>query len=83
MRKYYTRPCNFHYGNNARNLVKINKEYDAINTEIDTAKEDIFKVIEELSSIKQNKEEIRNLMTRAVVVLYFCLGEIIKNKLWI
>jgi len=25
MRKYYTRPCNFHYGNYARNLVKINK----------------------------------------------------------
>ena len=25
MRKYYTRPCNFYYGNYAKNLVKIKK----------------------------------------------------------
>ena len=25
MRKYYTRPCNFYYGNHARNLVKKKK----------------------------------------------------------
>ena len=25
MRKYYTRPCNFYYGNYANNLVKIKK----------------------------------------------------------
>ena len=25
MRKYYTRPCNFYYGNYARKLVKKNK----------------------------------------------------------
>jgi len=25
MRKYYTRPCNFYYGNNAKKLVKNKK----------------------------------------------------------
>ena len=39
-------------------LVKNNKEYDAINSEIDTAKDDIFQISEELSSIKSNQEEI-------------------------
>jgi len=27
MRKYYTRPCNFYYGNYARNLIKKNKAF--------------------------------------------------------
>ena len=27
MRKYYTRPCNFYYGNSARNLVKRKKAF--------------------------------------------------------
>lgn len=39
-------------------LVKNNKEYDAINSEIDTAKDDIFQISEELSSIKSNREEM-------------------------
>ena len=39
-------------------LVKNNKEYDAINSEIDTAKDDIFQISEELSSIKNNQEEM-------------------------
>ena len=39
-------------------LVKNNKEYDAINAEIDTAKDDIFQISEELSSIKSNQEEM-------------------------
>ena len=39
-------------------MVKNNKEYDAINSEIDTAKDDIFQISEELSSIKNNQEEM-------------------------
>jgi len=39
-------------------LVKNNKEYDAINSEIDTAKDNIFQISEELSSIKNDREEI-------------------------
>ncbi|HIC41569.1 MAG TPA: dihydropteroate synthase, partial [Pelagibacterales bacterium] len=27
MRKYYTRPCNFYYGNYARNLVRKKKAF--------------------------------------------------------
>ncbi len=39
-------------------LVKNNKEYDAINTEIDIAKDNLFKISEELAAINKNKEEI-------------------------
>jgi len=39
-------------------LVKNNKEYDAINSEIDTAKDNIFQISEELSAIKNDREEI-------------------------
>ena len=27
MRKYYTRPCNFYYGNHAKNLIKQKKAF--------------------------------------------------------
>ena len=39
-------------------LVKNNKEYDAINSEIDTAKDNIFQISEELSAIKNNRDEM-------------------------
>ena len=28
MRKYYTRPCNFYYGNNAKKFVKAKKAFN-------------------------------------------------------
>jgi hypothetical protein len=39
-------------------LVKNNKEYDAINAEIDMAKNAIFKISEELLEVDKNKEDI-------------------------
>ncbi len=38
-------------------LVKNNKEYDAINSEIDTAKDNIFQISEELSKIEDDKKD--------------------------
>ncbi len=39
-------------------LVKNNKEYDAINTEIDMAKDNIFQISEELSVIEKDRQDI-------------------------
>jgi len=39
-------------------LVKNNKEYDAINSEIDTAKDNIFQISEELSKIGADRQDM-------------------------
>ena len=39
-------------------LVKNNKEYDALNNEIDVVKKNLFDITEELSSISENKDNI-------------------------
>ena len=46
MRKYYTRPCNFYYGNYAKTLIKKNKALPlAGNDEIAFDKIEIFQRI--------------------------------------
>ena len=73
MRKYYTRPCNFYYGNYARKLVKNNKALTlAGNTNISFDKLEIIQrkkdktvdsniyTIKEISSLKGEIKKIIN-----------------------
>ena len=72
MRKYYTRPCNFHYGNYARNLVKINKALPlAGNKNICFDKLEIFQrkkggsvksSVYSIEEIKKLNKEIKNVV---------------------
>ena len=70
MRKYYTRPCNFYYGNYAKNLVKIKKALPlAGNSNISFDQLEIFQrkiggsiksYIYTLNEIKKLNREIKN-----------------------
>ena len=70
MRKYYTRPCNFYYGNYAKNLVKIKKALPlAGNSNISFDQLEIFQrkigggiksYIYSINEIKKLNREIKN-----------------------
>ena len=70
MRKYYTRPCNFYYGNYAKNLVKIKKALPlAGNSNISFDQLEIFQrkigggiksYIYSINEIKKLNKEIKN-----------------------
>ena len=70
MRKYYTRPCNFYYGNYAKNLIKNKKALPlAGNTNISfdqleifqrTKKKGVKSSIYSIKSIKTLSNQIKN-----------------------
>jgi len=74
MRKYYTRPCNFYYGNYANNLVKIKKALPlASNNNISFDKLEIFQrkkngvtksSIHSIQDVKKLNKEIKNIVER-------------------
>ena len=72
MRKYYTRPCNFYYGNYSKKLVKLKKSLPlAANNKISFDKIEVFQrkkgkgtksYIYSLNEIKNLNEEIKNIV---------------------
>jgi len=74
MRKYYTRPCNFYYGVNAKRLIKSKKALPvAGNTNIAFDQLEVFKrvknrkttsVFYSLSEIKDIKENKRSVILK-------------------
>ena len=70
MRKYYTRPCNFYYGANAKRLIKTKKAlpltgnnniaFDQLEVFVKQKKNRIFKSILSLSEVKNLEKEKEN-----------------------
>ena len=83
MRKYYTRPCNFYYGNKAKNIVKNKKGlYLAGNKNIAFDQLEIFQRINK-NNIKSNTysiEEIKSLNRDIRSIIKSDLKKIISKR---